>query len=424
MVKKKEDRSDWVAVQPEVKAGGVDTAPPPPPIKAAKSAYQFFQKENSATIQHELSSGTGGDGTGTVVDVGTLGKEVSSRWQALSPSERGKYEELAEQDKLRFLSESHKRDIEALERRERLQKERETLILEDDDDDGDGNEGGRRRRATTRRTRHKRERRAEKKRAKKEQKRKMKKMKMAASTAKKTKDSDDDSDYESDSNSAASSTYEDDSSDDDDASSSSSSSSSSSASSSDSSYKKKIAKRRSPANVSQAVLDRRNLARKEKLEKEQYIEQRQSDVRNERAEQAKRRLEFLLKQSDIFSHFGNVKQEKARLGLSSSIAATTTSLEKGDEGEGGGDCKTIVRNKKPTNSATSSSASAGGNSNDDTIMKEVEEEEERQEVDEHEATYLTVQPSTLRGKMRQYQLEGLNVSFDIAIQEDHSFPPV
>ena len=424
MVKKKEDRSDWVAVQPEVKAGGVDTAPPPPPIKAAKSAYQFFQKENSASIQQELNSGIGGGGGtgGTVVDVGTLGKEVSSRWQALSPSERGKYEELAEQDKLRFLSESRKRDIEALERRERLQKERETLILEDDDDDDDGNEGGRRR-ATTRRTRHKRERRAEKKRAKKEQKRKMKKMKMAASTAKKTKDSDDDSDYESDSNSAASSTYEDDSSDDDDA---SSSSSSSSASSSDSSNKKKTAKRRSPAKISQAVLDRRNLARKEKLEKEQYIEQRQSDVRNERAEQAKRRLEFLLKQSDIFSHFGNVKQEKARLGLSSSVASTTTSLEKGDEGEGegGGDCKTIVRNKKPTNSATSSSASAGGNSNDDTIMKEVEEEEERQEVDEHEATYLTVQPSTLRGKMRQYQLEGLNVSFDIAIQEDHSFPPV
>ena len=254
----------------------------------------------------------------------------------------------------------------------------------------------------------------------------MKKMKkMAASTAKQTKDSDDDSGYESDSNSAASSTYdyEDDSSDDDDA--SSSSSSSASASSSDSSNKKKIAKRRrSPAKVSQAVLDRRNLARKEKLEKEQYIEQRQSDVRNERAEQAKRRLEFLLKQSDIFSHFGNVKQEKARLGLSSSVAATSTSLEKGDEGEGGGDCKTIVRNKKPTSSVSSSSASAGGNSNDDTIMKEVEEEEERQEVDEHEATYLTVQPSTLRGKMRQYQLEGLNVSFDIAIQEDHSFPTV
>ena len=82
------------------------------------------------------------------------------------------------------------------------------------------------------------------------------------------------------------------------------------------------------------------------------------------------------------------------MGLSSSFAAITTSLEKGK----GEECKTIVR--KP------SSSSARG-SNVDT--KEVEEEE-RQEVDEHEATYLTTQPSTLRGKMRQYQLEGLNVS--------------
>ncbi len=38
------------------------------------------------------------------------------------------------------------------------------------------------------------------------------------------------------------------------------------------------------------------------------------------------------------------------------------------------------------------------------------EEVERMEVDEHEATFLTSQPSTLRGQMRQYQLEGLNVS--------------
>lgn len=387
MVKKKEDRSHWVAVQPESKAA-TDNAPPP--IKPARSAYQFFQKENSSSIHQELNNSSA-SGSGSAVDVGTLGREVSSRWQSLPSAERRKYEELAEKDKFRFLSESHKRDVEALERKERLQKERETLILEDDGDDDDYQGGGRR---ATRRTRRKRERKAEKKRAKKEQKKKAKKAaskvtKVAA--ARKTKDDDDDSDYESDSSEdAESSSYEDESSEDDD-----SSASSSSSSSSDSSKKKKPAKR-SPAKVSQAVLDRRTQARKEKLQKEQYIEQRQSDVRSERAEQAKRRLEFLLKQSDIFSHFGNVKQEKARLGLSSSVAATTTSLEKGD----GKDCKTIVR--KP-----SSSSAAGGGSNGD--MKEVDEEE-RQEVDEHEATYLTAQPSTLRGKMRQYQLEGLNVS--------------
>lgn len=381
MVKK--DRSDWVAVQPESNAA-TDNAPPP--IKAAKSAYQFFQKENSSAIQQELHSAAAS--SGRPVDVGSLGREVSLRWQNLPPSERRKYDELAEKDKQRFLSESHKRDAEALERKERLRKQRETLIL--DDDDGNDQEGGR----ATRRARRKRERKAEKKRAKKERKRKAKKAAAAAVVTRKTK-GDSDSDYESDSSKEdgseeddASSPYEENESSDDD-----SSSSSSSDSSSLYSKKKKLA-RRSPPKVSQAVLDRRNQARMEKLQKEQYIEQRQLDVRNERAEQAKRRLEFLLKQSDVFSHFGNVKQEKARLGLSSSVASTTTSLEKGD----GEDCKSIVRK---------TSSSPAGQDNGD--VKEVEEEE-RKEVDEHEATYLTSQPSTLRGTMRQYQLEGLNVS--------------
>jgi hypothetical protein len=378
--KKKEDRSDWVAVQPESKATSNNVLLPP--IKAAKSAYQFFQKENSSSIQQELNSSASASGR-PPVDVGSLGREVSFRWQNLSPSERKKYEDLAEKDKNRFVSESHQRDVEALERKERLRKERETLILEDD---GNDMEGGR----ATRRTRRKRERKAEKKRAKKEQRKKAKKA--AAVAPRKTKE-DDDSDYASDdSEDAVSSTYEDSESSAEDSSCSSSSSDSSSDSSSNN--KKKNSARRFPAKVSQAVLDRRSQARKGKLQKEKYIEERLSNVRNERAEQAKRRLEFLLKQSDIFSHFGNVKQEKARLGLSSSVAAITTSLEKGK----GEDCKTIVR--KPS----SSSAVGGIGDTKDA------EEEERQEVDEHEATYLTTQPSTLRGKMRQYQLEGLNVS--------------
>lgn len=53
----------------------------------------------------------------------------------------------------------------------------------------------------------------------------------------------------------------------------------------------------------------------------------------------------------------------------------------------------------------------GDNANQDV------DEEERKEVDEHEATYLTTQPSTLGGgKMRQYQLEGLN--WMIRLQEN------
>ncbi len=308
---------------------------------------------------------------------------MSSRWQALTPSEKSKYEDLAARDKHRFLVESHKRDVEAMQRKERLQKERETLIL---DDQGEGR---------TRRSRQKEQRKVEKKRAKKLEKKKVKvASKKKAKKEKKRADGDDDSDYQDDSDSSASS-YQDDS--------SSSSSSSESSSDSEDSYKKKKAPKR-PVKVSQAVLQRREQAKQEKLEKEKYIEQRQSDVRSERAEQAKRRLEYLLKQSDIFSHFGNVKQEKARLGLSSSAAATSSQLESKSTAavSSSGENKAIVR--KP-------SGTLGEKVNDH------QDEEEREEADEHDATFLTAQPSTLGGgKMRQYQLEGLN--WMIRLQEN------
>ena len=50
-------------------------------------------------------------------------------------------------------------------------------------------------------------------------------------------------------------------------------------------------------------------------------------------------------------------------------------------------------------------------------MNDHQDEEEREEADEHDATFLTAQPSTLGGgKMRQYQLEGLN--WMIRLQEN------
>ena len=85
------------------------------------------------------------------------------------------------------------------------------------------------------------------------------------------------------------------------------------------------------------------------------------------------------------------------MGLSSSVAATSSALEKGDNS------KTIVR--KP---------SSGSEINTEEVI-----EEERNEVDEHEATYLTTQPSTFGQngeRMRQYQLEGLN--WMIRLQEN------
>ncbi|KAL7550037.1 hypothetical protein ACHAWF_013276 [Thalassiosira exigua] len=378
MVKTKEDRSGWVAVQPEAGGGS------PSHIKSAISAYHFFQKENGGSIRSELVD------AGRPSDVGALGREVSSRWQGLDPSERRKYEEMAEQDRVRFRSESHKRDVEVLERRERLQRERETLVL---DDEG-GGRGGR----ATRGARQRVQRKAERKKAKKEEKKRAKKEGKKKAKAKaasgKKRDDDDDSDYEDESDDSSASGGGDSSSyrGESDESDSSSSSYDSDASS------KRRAPKKPPTKVSQAVIDRRERAREEKLQKERYIEARQSDVRAGRADQAKRRLEFLLKQSDIFSHFGNVKQEKARLGLNKSAST----LEKGDDAGGDRGGKVVVRK-------------AGGGTGGES--QEAEEEEEREEADEHEATYLTVQPPTLgHGKMRQYQLEGLN--WMIRLQEN------
>ncbi|KAL9188329.1 hypothetical protein ACHAXT_006707 [Thalassiosira profunda] len=326
--------------------GGAD----PPPIKPAKSAYAFFQKEVGSTVHRELSA------SGQPTDVGALGKEVSSRWQKLSDAERLKYEEMAARDRDRFNAESHKRDVEAMARKARLQKERETLILEDQ---GEGY-GGR----ATRKSRQKGQRKAEKKRAKKEEKRMAKKAAAKkAKAAAKQKKGDDDSDRTPHPSS----------------------------SSSDSEDQKPAKKR--PAKVSQAVLDRREQARKDKLEKERYIEGRQSDVRAERAEQAKRRLEFLLKQSDIFSHFGNVKEEKARLGASTAAQTAKSSPEKA------GEVSTSAIVRKDSSGIVGEAA------------QEVEEEETRG------GRRARGDPSTLAGgKMRQYQLEGLN--WMIRLQEN------
>lgn len=126
MVKPKEDRSGWVAVQPEFSqgAGGADA---PPPIKPPTSSYNYFQKENSAKIRSDLAA------TGQSTDLGSLGRAISDRWKALSPDERARYDALARDDMMRFNRESHLRDVEVMQRREAQAKARENLILETED---------------------------------------------------------------------------------------------------------------------------------------------------------------------------------------------------------------------------------------------------------------------------------------------------
>jgi len=118
-----------------------------------------------------------------------------------------------------------------------------------------------------------------------------------------------------------------------------------------------------------------------------YVAQRQEELRRDRAKQAKLRLEFLLQQSDIFSHFGNVKEESARYGRAAAAAAA----KKKEEGTG-------------------SRRATEGDVADDVDAADLE-------VVETQTTYLMTQPTTIGfGKMRPYQLEGLN--WMIRLQEN------
>eukprot|EP00957_Ditylum_brightwellii_P127414 9716226-Ditylum_brightwellii.AAC.1 len=130
----------------------------------------------------------------------------------------------------------------------------------------------------------------------------------------------------------------------------------------------------------------------EKEEKENYIANHQADLRKDRAQQAKSRLGFLLKQSDIFSHFGNVKEYSEKYLANHRTICSTTE-------------------KRDSVSISRCGANTAVTGNNDT--------NELEEGNEHEATFLTRQPSTLGfGQMHAHQLEGLN--WMIHLQE-HGF---
>lgn len=277
----KEDRSDWVAVAPEFSEAGAKS------IRKASSAYHFFQKDVAEQIKRQMEGN---------FDIAVYGRKVQERWQQLSDSDRDHYNNLARQDAARFAQESHQADVEAMRRREQLQKERETLLLD--------TEGGDQR--TTRRQLHNKHRRDPNDEA---------------------NDSDDEDDRP----------------------------------------------RPSKKPLSHKQIMRQEQLKQQKADQEAYIQNRQQDLRKERATQAKRRLEFLLKQSNIFAHFGRVKEDTAKYGIKSG-------------------------------------SRRDAHEEDDT-------EQAMEEADEHEATFLTTQPTTLGfGKMREYQLEGLN--WMIRLQEN------
>jgi SWI/SNF-related matrix-associated actin-dependent regulator of chromatin subfamily A member 5 len=350
----KEDRSDWVAVEPEFQQSATTAE-----IRKVTSAYQYFQKEVSATVKHEVVQQYGS------FDIAKHGSMIRDKWNSLSDADKEKYYTLQRNDQARFAQESHLADIAAMERKEKLRQERDAIIF---DDDIDGN--------TKRTTRHKWD---------KRQRKKMKQIQAKVKKADGMEFNEDDDDEEDEDVGSWN--------DSDD-------------SSTEKKKKKKKAKAQQPKReLTQKQIEHREKTRQEKVEKDAYIAERQHDLRKERMDQAKRRLDFLLKQSNIFSHFGNVKEDTAKFG--SGVRNTTTTSEAKLKSDHQGD-----RNDDAEATELDSSRRRGKAVNDDD-----DEAMALAEADEHEATFLTQQPTTLGfGKMRDYQLEGLN--WMIRLQEN------
>lgn len=324
MPKGKEDRSDWVAVAPQFAAAA-------PEIPKAKTAYQFFQGERGEALKAQVLREHGG--TFVLAAYTRLSRQV---WNDLTDDERVHFDERAAADSLRYAKASHAADVAALERTQRLQAERDqTLVLED-------HAGPQR---TTRRALEKKHRKQAKKEARK--------------LKSKGGDDDDANDADADANDDWNSDVLD-SEDSDD---------------SEAAAKRKKAATAPKRVVSQEQKEALALKQAAKAQHETYLQGRQQDLRQEKAAQAKKRLEFLLSQSDIFKHFGNVKEESAKYGITTASSTSTKS--------------TTAVGRREAMSA--------------------DDADNLEEADEHDATFLTQQPTTLAfGKMRPYQLEGLN----------------
>lgn len=340
----KEDRSDWVAVEPEFSASTTTDK-----IRPASSAYQYYQKDVTEEVKADVIATDG------KFEVGRFSKAVRDRWNNLDPVKKAYYEDLARQDADRFARESHAADVAAMERRAKLQQERERLLLDD--------EGG-----DKRKTRGQRQK-VERKKRRKEKKQQRKKQKQENG----------DDDYNGSDGESSSESYSDEG----------SSSQSYDSDDSDAPRKKKSKAKPAPRQISQKQKEYREKVRQEKQAKEQYIEQRQEDLRNERKDQAKRRLMFLLKQSSIFSHFGKVKEDQAKFGIKANTRRPAV------DGEGHHSRRDL----------------------DQVQDGDQVDADDLDQGDERQATFLTSQPSTLgHGKMRPYQLEGLN--WMIRLQEN------
>lgn len=379
----KEDRSDWVAVAPEFSSttgknkNNNTNNSSTTVIRKPKTAFQFFQHTVGPTIRANLAA------QGIPFDLADFGRRVRDQWQQLNEQDQREYQRLAQDDASRYARESHQADVAAWQRREALWKERNQMILSDEDNDNNNNNDGNNNNygQKTRKTRGQRAR------------------------QKNQEEEDDDSDDDD-----ASSAEDDDH----------------NAEGTASKKKKNKKKKPTPPVVSQKQMEYRQKVAREKSEKEQYIAQRQGELRHEKSAQAKRRLEFLLKQSNIFSHFGRVKQDTAKYGIktvgttvavNANTSSDTTTNDDADRNDHDNNNNEKEEEEENQTASAISVKTKSRRLQDDFVDDDDEKQQALEEADTHEATFLTSQPTTLGfGKMREYQLEGLN--WMIRLQEN------
>jgi SWI/SNF-related matrix-associated actin-dependent regulator of chromatin subfamily A member 5 len=139
-------------------------------------------------------------------------------------------------------------------------------------------------------------------------------------------------------------------------------------------------------------------SRAEQKAVENSINTQQSTIKVAIAQQAEARLQYLLKQSDIFSHFGvgKVQADKRKADEAALLLA------------GGSSEKAPAADAKKRKKAADGSHRRTGDDGSDGDNSDANEEDE--ELKGNTATtFLTVQPSIIEfGKLRHYQLEGLN----------------
>ncbi|TMW56088.1 hypothetical protein Poli38472_008736 [Pythium oligandrum] len=104
-IESKESRADWVAVEPQFQASA--GGQPQQPVKA-KSAFQFFQKKMMTEVKDEVTARAAE--RGEALELGSISKEMSVRWQNLTSEEKEEFNELAAADRQRYDEECRVRD--------------------------------------------------------------------------------------------------------------------------------------------------------------------------------------------------------------------------------------------------------------------------------------------------------------------------